>query len=86
MSATAIVQEIISILVSGISGIATGIGDGLKALVDSIFFTTVGEGASATTTMSTFGIMVCVFAGISLAIGLSRLIVRWLSTLGGSRV
>lgn len=86
MSATAIVEEIISILVAGIDGIAEGIGGGLKALVDSIFFTTTGTGSDAVTTMSTFGIMVCVFAGISLAIGLSRLIVRWLSTLGGSRV
>lgn len=82
MSGTAIVTEIIEILTAGITGIATGIGSGLKSLVDNIFFTTSGE----TTTMSTFGIMVCVFAGISLAIGLSRLIVRWLSTLGGSRV
>lgn len=85
MTGTAIVTEIISILTAGISGIATGIGNGLKALVDAIFFTTT-TGDNPTTSMSTFGIMVCVFAGISLAIGLSRLIVRWLSTLGGSRV
>jgi hypothetical protein len=77
-----IVTEIIGILTAGITGIATGIGNGLKELVDNIFFTTSGE----TTVMSTFGIMVCVFAGISLAIGLSRLIVQWLSSLGGSRV
>lgn len=82
MDGSAIVTEIIEILTSGITGIATGIGSGLKGLVDNIFFTTSGE----TTTMSTFGIMVCVFAGISLAIGLSRLIVRWLSSLGGSKV
>ena len=82
MDGSAIVAEIISILTSGITGIATGIGSGLKGLVDNIFFTTSGE----STTMSTFGIMVCVFAGISLAIGLSRLIVRWLSSLGGSKV
>lgn len=82
MTGTAIVTEIIAILTAGITGIATGIGGGLKALVDAIFFTTI-EGVS---TMSTFGIMVCVFAGISLAIGLSRLVVRWLSTLGGSRI
>lgn len=82
MDGSAIVAEIIEILTSGITGIATGIGSGLKGLVDNIFFTTSGE----TTTMSTFGIMVCVFAGISLAIGLSRLIVRWLSSLGGSKV
>ena len=83
MDGTAIVAEIIEILTAGLTGIASGIGGGLKALVDSIFFTTA-EGGTAT--MSTFGIMVCVFAGISLAIGLSRLIVRWLSSLGGSRV
>lgn len=82
MDGSAIVTEIIEILTSGITGIATGIGSGLKGLVDNIFFTTSGD----TTTMSTFGIMVCVFAGISLAIGLSRLIVRWLSSLGGSKV
>ena len=83
MDGTAIVTEIIEILTAGITGIASGIGSGLKDLVDNIFFTTAAEGG---TTMSTFGIMVCVFAGISLAIGLSRLIVRWLSSLGGSRV
>lgn len=83
MDGTAIVTEIIEILTAGITGIATGIGSGLKSLVDNIFFTTAAEGGA---TMSTFGIMICVFAGISLAIGLSRLIVRWLSSLGGSRV
>ena len=44
MAGTAIVEEIISILVAGISGIATGIGDGIKALVDSVFFTTTTSG------------------------------------------
>lgn len=82
MAGTEIVTQIIAILVAGLQGIATGIGGGLKALVDSVFFTTV-EGV---TSISTFGIMVVVFAGISLAIGLSRLVVRWLSTLGGSRM
>lgn len=82
MEGTAIVTQIIAILTAGLQGIATGIGGGLRALVDSIFFTTTGD----TTSISTFGIMVVVFAGISLAIGLSRLVVRWLSTLGGSRM
>lgn len=82
MEGTAIVTQIIAILVSGIKGLATGIGEGLSALVNAIFFTTQGDSQ----VMSTFGILVCVFAGISLAIGLSRLVVRWLSTLGGSRM
>lgn len=82
MEGTTIVTQIIAILTAGITGIATGIGTGLSQLVNSIFFQTV-EGV---TSMSTFGVLVVVFAGISLAIGLSRLVVRWLSTLGGSRM
>lgn len=78
MEGTAIVSQIIEILVSGISGIATGIGGGISELVKSIFFTTSGE----TTTMSLFGIMIVVFAGISLAIGLSRWVLQFLTSLG----
>lgn len=78
MEGTAVVSSIIEILVSGITGIATGIGAGLSDLVQSVFFTTSGE----TTTMSTFGIMIVVFAGISLAIGLSRWVLQFLTSLG----
>lgn len=84
MSASAIMTEIISILVSGITGIASGIGNGLKALVEDVFFTTTGTGADATTSLSVFAIMVCIFAGISLAIGLSRLVISWLTGFGSS--
>lgn len=86
MTGTSIVTEIISILTAGITGMASGIGKGLSSLVDEVFFVTTGTGDTATKSMSTFGIMIVVFAGISLAIGLSRLVVRWLSSLGGSRV
>lgn len=78
MEGTAIVNSIIEILVSGITGIATGIGGGLTELVKSIFFTTNGDA----TTMSLFGIMIVVFAGISLAIGLSRWVLQFLTSLG----
>lgn len=82
MSGTAILSEIIQILVGGITGIAEGVGSGLSTLATSIFLTTTGE----TTTLSTFGVLIVVFAGISLAIGLSRLVVKWISSLGGSRM
>lgn len=71
-----LVSEIISILVSGISGIATGIGSGLSTLVSSIFLDAEG------TALSNFGGLIIVFAGVSLAIGLSRWIVNWLTSLG----
>lgn len=76
-----VLQEIIALLVSGISGIATGIGEGLGALVKAIFLS--GEGTQASPyALSTFGGVIIIFAGVSLAIGLSRLVVNWVTSLG----
>ena len=76
---TQLLSEIISILVAGISGLATGIGEGLTSLVTAIFLETGAEGAMQ---LSTFGGLIVVFAGISLAIGLSRWVVNWVTSLG----
>ena len=78
---SAVLSEIIAILVAGISGIATGIGEGLSSLVTSIFLTTGADGAME---LTTFGGLIVVFAGVSLAIGLSRWVVNWLTSLGSS--
>ena len=77
---SAVVTEIITTLTSGISGIAQGIGSGLSTLVKSIFLDSTAE----TTKLSTFGGLVVVFAGVSLAIGLSRWAVNWVTSLGAS--
>ena len=82
MTGTQILSETISLLVGGITGIAEGIGSGIQALVNNLFFVGTGE----TQSLSIFAILTIVFAGIALAIGLCRLILHWLSTLGGSRV
>lgn len=82
MTGVQIMQAIIEILVGGISGVATGIGQGLSTLAQSVFLQTTGEGAQAVTTLSTFGVLVVVFAGISLAIGLSRWVVNFVASLG----
>lgn len=58
---TTILTEIISILVAGITGIATGIGEGLTKLVQSIFLTVSETGAVEG--LSTFGGLIIVFAG-----------------------
>lgn len=73
-----VLTEMISLLTGGISGIATGIGSGVQSLVQNLFLT--GEGASQT--LSTFGAVVCIFGGIALAVGLSRLIFNWIQSLG----
>lgn len=77
---SAVVTEIITTLTSGIAGIATGIGTGLSTLVKSIFLDSTAE----TTKLSTFGGLIVVFAGISLAVGLSRWVVNWVTSLGAS--
>lgn len=82
MTGVQIMQAVIEILVGGISGVATGIGQGLSTLAQSVFLQTTGEGAQATTSLSTFGVLVVVFAGISLAIGLSRWVVNFVASLG----
>ena len=82
MTGVQIMQAIIEILVGGLSGVATGIGQGLSTLAQSVFLQTTGSGESATTSLSTFGVLVVVFAGISLAIGLSRWVVNFVASLG----
>lgn len=82
MSGVEIMQAIIEILVGGISQVAQGIGQGLSTLAQSVFLQTTGTGSDATTTLSTFGVLIVVFAGISLAIGLSRWVVNFVASLG----
>lgn len=77
---SAVLTEIISTLTAGITGIAEGVGSGLTTLVKSIFLDATGE----TTKLSTFGGLIVVFAGISLAIGLCRWVVNWVTSLGAS--
>lgn len=75
---TNILSEIISLMVGGISGIATGVGQGLSILATSVFLDTTGQSP----VLSTFGALVVIFAGISLAIGLCRWVVNFVTSLG----
>ena len=81
---SSVLQEIVSILVSGIQGIATGIGTGVTTLVQAIFLT--GEGTQASPyALSTFGGIVIVFAGVALAIGLCRWVMNFVTSLGAKK-
>lgn len=73
-----ILSEIVTLMVGGISGIAQGIGTGLSTLATSIFLTGTGD----TQKLSVFGSLVVVFAGISLAVGLSRWVLNFVTSLG----
>lgn len=76
-----ILQEILSLLVSGITTLATGIGSGLQSLVTSIFI----DNSEGTQQLTTFGGLIVIFAGISLAIGLSRWVMNFVTSLGASK-
>lgn len=77
----ALLTEIIGILVGGIVGLAEGIGGGLTALVTNIFVE--GTGAEGDPyKLTVFGGLCIVFAGIALAIGLSRFVMRFVTSFG----
>lgn len=73
-----ILNEIIGILVGGIAGVADGLGAGLSTLASSIFLTGTGENQS----LSVMGTLIVVFAGISLALGLARWVLNFVTSLG----
>lgn len=75
---TSILTEIVSILVGGIQGMASGIGSGLNQMATSLFIDTTGQ----TQTLSVFGGLVAVFGGIALAVGLTTLVTKWIMSLG----
>lgn len=79
-----IVADVIEILTSGLTAMAEGIGTGLSTLAQNVFLvgTTSEAGAFTATGLSTFGYVVCIFGGISLAVGLSTFVVKWVSSLG----
>ena len=75
---TSVLQEIITLLTSGLSQMATGIGSGMSAFVSNIFLDTSGT----TPVLSVTGGIIVVFAAIALSIGLGRLIANFLFGLG----
>lgn len=75
---TAVLQEIITLLTSGLTQMAQGIGGGFNAFMTNIFLDSSGTG----TTLSVTGGVIVVFAAIALSIGLGRLIANYLFGLG----
>lgn len=74
MSGVDVVTDIVGILVSGLSSLASGLGTGISAFATALAFQ---DGA-----LSPYFILVVVFAGVALAVGLTTKIFNWLSNLG----
>lgn len=80
----AVLTEIINLLVGGISGVATGIGQGVSTLVSAIFLTGAGT-TDSPYALSVFGGVVILFAAIALAVGLCRWVMNFVTSLGAQR-
>lgn len=76
-----ILTEIVSLLTGGITGIASGVGQGVSTLVNDIFIDATGTNPA----LSAFGGIVVVFAGVALAIGLCRWVMNFLTSLGAKK-
>lgn len=77
MTGTALVTAIVEIIIHGLTGIGTGIGEALSSMASSIFLT-AGEGAG----LSVFGTLIIVFAAISLGFTLTRWVLNFITSLG----
>ena len=75
-----VLQEFVSILVSGIQSLATGIAQGVVAMAQALFLEVDGQGA--VTGLSLFGGIVAIFAGLALAISITTRVYTWVTSLG----
>ena len=80
-SSQSVLTEIISLLVGGLTSMATGLGSGLQTMVTSIFVDT----SSNPYKLTTFGAIVIVFGAVALAIGLSRWVMNYLTSFGSGK-
>lgn len=75
-----VLQDIVELMVGGITQLASGIGTGVQQFVEDLLV--VKNSSGAITGASTFGGAVAVFAGVGLAVGITTLIFNWIRSLG----
>lgn len=74
MTGLQILSAIIEIIVGGLTAVGSAIGTALSSMASSLFIDGTG--------LSIFAILLAVFAGISLAFGLTRWVVNWVASFG----
>lgn len=72
-------SEFVSILVSAIVSLGTGIATGVSNMAQALFLE-VSEGA--VTGLSMFGGIIAIFAGLSLATAITTKVYTWVTSLG----
>lgn len=71
-----IVGDLVGILTSGLVGIGQGLGEALSPIATAIFVNTAGDG------LSVFGILIAVFAAISLGLTFTRFVLNFVTSWG----
>ncbi len=74
-----VLGEFVNILVSGITDLGSGIATGVASMAKDLFIT---EGTGGALSLSTFGGIVAIFAGLALAVGITTKVFPWVRTLG----
>ena len=78
---TSALTEFIGLLVGGITSLATGIAQGVASMASELLLTT-DPTTHAVTGLSVFGGIIGIFAGISLAVGITTKVYIWVTSLG----
>lgn len=76
----AALTEFVGLLVGGITALATGVAQGVSTMASTLFLATDGQGT--VTGLSAFGGIAGIFAGISLAVGITTRVFIWVQSLG----
>lgn len=75
---TALLQEIVTLIVSGLNQFAVGFGQGITSLISAIMIDGTGEAKK----LSVTGGIIVIFAGVSLCFTLSRWVMNLVTSLG----
>lgn len=78
-----ILTQIINILTGGLVSFGQGLGSGIQAIVQSLFIN-VDSGTGAQS-LTMFGTLIVVFAAVSLAVGITRKLFAWVTSLGANK-
>lgn len=79
----AVLEQFIEILVGGLTSMATGIGSGIQSSVTAFFLTGSGT-ESSPYALSVLGGVIAIFAGISLAVGLTKMVYHLIASTGAT--
>lgn len=75
-----VLNDFIAILVGGIVDLAEGLASGVAAMATKLFL--VEDPTTHALSLSSFGGLVALFAGIALAVGITTKVYIWITSLG----